>query len=254
MKNNVVIVTGACGGIGRELVLTLLERKYHVIATDQNDDLGYAQDQRVDQSLLYIQSDLNDFSCDRKKLDAFYKAASSFLVEKSLAGIVHNAAYQVVKSFMDLCFDDWSHTFKVNVLAPVLISSVFLDILKASQGSIVHIGSVHSNLTKPGFTAYATSKAALSGLTKAMAVELGGQIRVNAIEPAAILTPMLDAGFEGNPHLKIQLENFHPTGTIGIPKDVANAVLFLLNPANAFLNGCILPLTGGIHSRLHDPA
>jgi NAD(P)-dependent dehydrogenase (short-subunit alcohol dehydrogenase family) len=117
----------------------------------------------------------------------------------------------------------------------------------------VHIGSIHSQLTKPGFTAYATSKAALAGLTRAMAVELGGTVRVNAIQPAAIATPMLEAGFADAPHLKSQLDAFHPTGAIGSPADVARAVLFLLDPVNSFLNGCVLPLGGGIHSRLHDP-
>ena len=86
-----------------------------------------------------------------------------------------------------------------------------------------------------------------------MAVELGGRIRVNAIEPAAISMPMLEDGFENNPNLSTQLEEFYPTGSIGAPKDVANAVLVLLHPINSFLNGCVLPLGGGIHSRLHDP-
>jgi NAD(P)-dependent dehydrogenase (short-subunit alcohol dehydrogenase family) len=250
----VVLVTGACGGIGRTLVQYLLANGYHVIATDKNEELGFTCHKGTSESLIYAQCNLNDLPDDPSKLDGFYKATASFLSGKALIAIIHNAAYQVVKSFSDLTCNDWVDTFRINVLAPVLISNIFLDELIDSQGSIVHIGSIHSNLTKPGFAAYATSKAALSGLTKAMAVELGGLIRVNAIEPAAIATPMLEAGFERSPHLKAQLESFHPTGSIGTPKDVANVVLFLLHPSNSFLNGCILPLSGGIHSRLHDPA
>ena len=87
-----------------------------------------------------------------------------------------------------------------------------------------------------------------------MAVELGGTVRVNAIEPAAIATPLLEAGFADNPDLKAKLDSYHPTSSIGTPADVARAVLFLLDPANTFINGCVLPLGGGIHSRLHDPA
>jgi NAD(P)-dependent dehydrogenase (short-subunit alcohol dehydrogenase family) len=142
----------------------------------------------------------------------------------------------------------------INLLAPVMISRVFLPYISNHGGSILHIGSIHSHLTKPGFTSYATSKAALAGLTRAMAIELGASVRVNAIEPAAISTPMLEAGFADFPELKDKLEKFHPTGSIGSPEDVARAVLFFLDPQNLFLNGCILSLSGGIHNRLHDPA
>ena len=168
--------------------------------------------------------------------------------------VVHNAAVQRLGPFEQLRLPDWQHTLDVNLTAPVAISRALLPQLKRQRGSIVHIGSIHSQLTKPGFTAYATSKAALAGLTRAMAVELGGSVRVNAIEPAAIATPMLEAGFAKNPDLRAQLDEFHPIGSIGSPDDVARTVLFLLDPANSFLNGCVLALGGGIHSRLHDPS
>jgi NAD(P)-dependent dehydrogenase (short-subunit alcohol dehydrogenase family) len=171
-----------------------------------------------------------------------------------LHAVVHNAAWQQLGEFSHLTHEDWQRTLTVNLLAPVAISRILLPQLVAQRGSIVHIGSIHSHLTKPGFTAYATSKAALAGLTRAMAVELGTRVRVNAIEPAAVTTPMLEAGFAQAPELKARLEAFHPTGAIGTPADVARAVLFLLDPVNIFLNGCVLPLGGGIHSRLHDPA
>lgn len=170
------------------------------------------------------------------------------------SAIVHNAALQRLGLFSQLSAFDWLDTLAVNLIAPVAISRALLPQLKSHRGSIVHIGSIHSHLTKPGFTAYATSKAALAGLTRAMAVELGGLVRVNAIEPAAIATPMLEAGFAATPDLKAQLQAFHPTGSIGSPADVGRAVLFLLDPSNSFVNGCVLPLGGGIHCRLHDPA
>ena len=175
-------------------------------------------------------------------------------MKKPLRALIHNAATQRLAPFSELSAQDWLESLIVNTIAPALISREFLAELIHQSGSIVHIGSVHSQLTKPGFTAYATSKAALAGLTRAMAVELGAKIRVNAIEPAAIATPMLDAGFADAQHLKAGLEACHPTASIGTPSDVARAVMFLLDPANSFLNGCVLPLGGGIHHRLHDPA
>jgi NAD(P)-dependent dehydrogenase (short-subunit alcohol dehydrogenase family) len=181
--------------------------------------------------------------------EAVGKASEHF----PLQAVVHNAAVQRLAPFTNLSDEDWHTTLAINVLAPVVISRALLPLLEAHQGAIVHIGSIHSQLTKPDFTAYATSKAALAGLTRAMAVELGARVRVNAVDPAAIKTPMLEAGFAADPEQLAQLGHCHPTGAIGCAADVARAVLFLIDPANSFVNGCILPLGGGIHNRLHDP-
>src|SRR3546814_5507046 len=102
---------------------------------------------------------------------------------------------------------------------------------------VLNIRSIHARLTKPGFAAYATSKAALSGLTRAMAVELGSRVRVNAIEPAAIATPMLRAGFADNENGYRQLNDLHPSGNIGSPDELAQLARLLIASDNNFLNG-----------------
>ena len=86
-----------------------------------------------------------------------------------------------------------------------------------------------------------------------MSVELGSRIRINAIEPAAIETEMLKKGFKDSPSNIKKLSDYHPTGFIGKPQDVSQAVLFLLDPLNKFLNGSIINLSGGINHCLHDP-
>ena len=251
--NRSVLITGAAGGIGQGLVEALQSSGWRVIATDHGDTSTNGRSRPAAQG--WIHQDLAQLTADEQALQAFAtRVEEAATPEAPLQTIVHNAAVQRLGSFEALSQHDWTHTLAVNLLAPVAISRALLPQLKRQRGSIVHIGSIHSQLTKPGFTAYATSKAALAGLTRAMAVELGGAVRVNAIEPAAIATPMLDAGFADSPDLKAELEACHPTASIGTPADVARAVLFLLDPANRFLNGCVLPLGGGIHSRLHDPA
>jgi len=246
------LVTGAAGGIGVKLVDALAAEGWGVLGSDHPASVPASS--TLQRCLAWIPADLVALSQDANQLEAFEAAVLSATEGSDVMAIVHNAALQRLGTFEQLSTTEWNETMAVNLMAPVRISSSLLPQLQRQRGSIVHIGSIHSHLTKPGFTAYATSKAALAGLTRAMAVELGGSVRVNAIEPAAIATPMLDAGFAQSPDLKTQLEGFHPTGALGSPADVARAVLFLLDPANSFLNGCVLPLGGGIHSRLHDPA
>ncbi|TVS04608.1 MAG: SDR family oxidoreductase [Cyanobium sp. PLM2.Bin73] len=250
--NGSILITGAAGGIGSALVEVLAAAGWAVLGSDHPDACPSAA--AVERCLAWVPAELTAISSQPAGLELFKSAVLSTTEHSPLMHVVHNAALQRLGAFAELSAGDWHETMAVNLLAPVAISRALLPQLQQHHGSIVHIGSIHSQLTKPGFTAYATSKAALAGLTRAMAVELGGRVRVNAIEPAAIATPMLEAGFAQSPELKAQLEQHHPTGSIGTPADVARAVLFLLDPANTFLNGCVLPLGGGIHSRLHDPA
>lgn len=247
-----VLITGAAGGIGSGLVDALAAAGWGVVGSDHPDVVPSAATRQ--RCLAWIPADLAALSRNETLLEEFKSAVLSATEQCPFLSLVHNAAVQRLGCFEQLATVDWYETMATNVLAPVVINRALLPQLQRHQGSIVHIGSIHSQLTKPGFTAYATSKAALAGLTRAMAVELGGAVRVNAIEPAAIATPMLEAGFAQSPELKAQLEAFHPSGSIGSPADVARSVLFLLDPANTFVNGCVLPLGGGIHSRLHDPA
>lgn len=252
ISGNSVLVTGAAGGIGAALVKALAEEGWNVIGTDHPSI--NPEDNTFKYCHSWIPADLKMLTDEPEQLVAFKTSVCSAEDCKPLSAIVHNAALQHLNGFEQLSADDWYNTLAVNLIAPIIINKEFIPKLKQQRGSIVHVGSIHSQLTKPGFTAYATSKAALAGLTKAMAVELGRSIRVNSVEPAAIATPMLEAGFSQNPDLRAQLEAIHPTGSIGSPDDVARSVLFLLNPLNSFLNGCVLPLGGGIHSRLHDPS
>ena len=168
--------------------------------------------------------------------------------------LINNAATQIVAPVEQLTTDDWHTTLDVNLISPFLLTQALLSELQKAQGSIINIASIHARLTKPHFAAYATSKAALVGLTRSLAVELGGRVRVNAICPAAIATSMLEAGFEANPHGLAKLASHHPSGCIGTTEDVARAALFLAEAEGAFLIGDVLGLDGGIASRLHDPA
>jgi NAD(P)-dependent dehydrogenase (short-subunit alcohol dehydrogenase family) len=242
-----VIITGALGGIGSALCEEFHSHGFHVFALDKKEGQVAAH--------TFLCADIRDFVADPAKREGLIAPIRAELVDKNLAlrGIVNNAATQILGGIDRLTFEDWKDTLQTNLLAPFFLVQSLLPELESAAGSVVNISSIHEKLTKPGFVAYATSKSALSGLTRAMAVDLGGRVRVNAICPAAIHTPMLAAGFAERPDAFAALHDAHPTGRIGTPEEVAHLARYLIAEAPAFLNGSCLGLDGGIAGRLHDP-
>ena len=239
----VALITGAAGGVGRAMVTTFEAAGWQVVSTDLQPLA------RAGHLVLDIAACTDPTLGDHQRSMAALRAATG----GRLKALVANAAHQVVKPSDTLTAADWQQTLGVNLLSPFWLAMAFKTELAANQGSFLAISSIHAQLTKPGFVAYATSKAALSGLVRALAVELGSQVRCNAICPAAIATPMLVAGFEGQPEALAALRAFHPVGRLGQPDEVAQAALYACSDGAGFLNGACLDLSGGISARLHDP-
>lgn len=245
MKKKSVLVTGSNGGIGQALCKHFAGAGWGVIATDLHEKPHFPVDQ-------YICLDLACFAVD-KKFRRRIELELSDLFSAGLNCLINNGAYQVVAPLNELTAEDWHRSINVNVTAPFFLVKALLESLKLSKGNVINISSVHARLTKPNFGAYATSKAALEGLTRSLGVELGKNVRINAIAPAAIGTSMLEAGFERAPEVFDKLVSCHPSGCLGTPQDIAALALFIADDRNGFLNGSILGIDGGIGSRLHDP-
>ena len=239
-----VLITGVKGGIGLAIAKAFREANYYVYGMDKEEQ-GYGE--HVDR---YIPFDLHQFVRDVE-----YRIKASEELEKlvpALNVLINNAAVQRLDRLENIKLDDWQETLNVNLTGPMLLSKLFLKRLEAAKGSIINIGSVHQLATKPGFLTYATSKHALIGLTKTMAVDLEGRVRVNAISPAAIDTPMLRAGFDNDEAAIRELKRIHPVKRIGTPEDVARLALFLASENQGFLHGANILLDGGISSVLKD--
>lgn len=241
------LITGSAGGIGLALVRTFLDAGYRVIATDicdQPQDLP---------CLHYLQADLERVADDETYACEILAGVRDALQGAGLSVLINNAAVQILGGADGLTRADWRKTLDVNLLAPFLLTQALLPELEMAKGSVVNIGSIHARLTKKDFVAYATSKAALAGMTRALAVDLGSRVRINAIEPAAIETAMLKAGFLGKQELFSQLEGCHPQQRIGEPEEVARLALAITEGGMAFLHGACIGLDGGIAGRLYDP-
>lgn len=243
-----VIVTGVAGGIGQALVKCFAEAGYSVIGTDKTDvPTNFA-------GLHYIRANLQQSVTDPEYASGVFERIRAYLSGQPLRALINNAAVQILGPMDNLTRENWSTTLDVNLLAPFFWAQVFLPELEACYGTVLNISSIHARLTKSNFIAYATSKAALSGLTRAMAVELGHRIRINAIEPAAIDTEMLRAGFALDPGGLEKLANHHPARAIGTPSGVAQLARRMVEMQDVFANGMVAQYDGGISFRLHDPS
>lgn len=240
-----VLISGACGGIGSALCEVFAEADYRVIGIDLASPYGFAHDV---------------ITCDIRTIAKFRHSADDLrlkVLERTngrLDALINNAALQIVKPCSELTRDDWADTLDTNLLAPFWLSRLFLPELQSIRGSIVNIGSIHAKLTKRSFIAYATSKGALETMTRAMALDLAPDVRVNAVAPAATDTPMLQAGFTGQPERFAELERYHPLGRIATPEEVARVALFLAGSQTGFMTGTTVNVDGGISGCLSDPS
>lgn len=246
-KEKFALVTGANGGIGQALCKTFKDEGYEVIATDLQDkpaeSLTFSQ---------YVSIDLNKLVENEVYATAKASEIKSFLPNDELNALINNAAIQILGGVDSLTRSDWNQTLNVNLQAPFLLAQAFISELEACKGAVVNISSIHAKLTKKNFVAYATSKAALSGMTKAMAVDFGSRVRANAIEPAAVETDMLLDGFKGDRSKIDALRFLHPVNQIGTPSNIARVAVFLSGESAHFINGSCFDVSGGIHAKLND--
>ncbi|MFS0901227.1 SDR family NAD(P)-dependent oxidoreductase [Mycolicibacterium litorale] len=234
-----VIITGAAGGIGSALCERVRKDGYIAIGIDRNP---------ANEADVNVQMDLRE---SRRLADLGRELAERYEVK----AVVHNAASQPIAAAGETSLKDWSDTLQVNVIAIDALTSGTHTSLRANDGSIVVIGSVHGRATTRGINAYATTKAALEGWVRSAALDLGPGIRVNAVAPGAIDTAKLRDGFarwgkESAEERRATLRARTALGRIGDPSDVAGAVSFLIGEDARFMTGSVLIVDGGATARL----
>lgn len=246
-KQDWAVITGAAGGVGRALCEAFTAAGFGVVAVDKLDSANAIADTR-------LKIDIADMSTSESACRSIGDAIRGALPGDKLAVLINNAAVQICGRIDDLSVDQWQETMRVNVLGPALLSRELKKPLVQGNGSIINISSIHATQTKKGFMAYAASKSALVGLTRALNVDMGNQVRVNSISPAATATEMLIKGFENEPEKLEELGLFHPIGRIAEPFEVAKVALFLASKDASFISGADIMVDGGISGCLSDPA
>ncbi|WP_335918102.1 SDR family oxidoreductase [Shewanella algae] len=247
-KQKWALITGALGGIGKALTKEFVTAGYHVIATDiKNDEVNTP-------NVYFLPLDLEKFVFEEVFAAEFYNKVNILTNNVGINCLINNAATQILADVRDVTRQQWNMSLNVNLSAPFFLSQLFFEDLKNNGGSIVNISSIHATQTKKQFVPYATTKAALSALTRNMVLDLGREVRINAIEPAAIATEMLKAGFADKDEFYKQLEDFHPMGRVGTPEEIAKLALFLCSDDAGFIQGACISASGGIQGCLSDPS
>ncbi len=244
----VALVTGAAGGIGSAAVGTFAKDGWEILC--------------VDKSPIEAADAGHTFCIDLAGIEEIQGLCAEIRGRYSrLDVIVNNAAVQIVKPLPETSPAEWDHVMAVNVRSAYLIVAGLLPLLQAAKGAVVNVASIHALVTSAGMAAYVASKGALVSLTRAMALEFGGQgIRVNAVLPGAIDTPMLAAGLQRAQFSQPRTTGISPMeslaarhvlGCVGKPEDVAEAIYFLADRnRSSFITGQTLIVDGGAAARL----
>jgi len=244
-----MLITGAAGGIGRATVGLFAEKGWRVIGVDrQSYGKGFPEDG------LFIRADISE----PDSLASIFDHAYGFT--DTLDVLINNAAYQITKPLLDTTVEEWDAVMASNLRSVFLSAKLAFPLLEAGRGgAIVNVSSVHAVATSKNISAYAASKGGLLALTRAMAIEFAPTaIRVNAILPGAVDTPMLRAGLSrdhaGGGSIDQRLENLAlntVSGKVGMPVEIAKAIFFLADDEqSSFMTGQALIVDGGATARL----
>jgi NAD(P)-dependent dehydrogenase (short-subunit alcohol dehydrogenase family) len=248
MKNKTVLITGAAGGIGRATVALFAEKSWRVVGVDRSPfGDGFPKNG------LFIQSDI----ARPEDMHDIFEQTRAFT--DSLDVLVNNAAYQIAKPLIETTVEEWDLVMASNLRSVFLSAKLAHSLLKMHGAAIVNVSSVHAIQTSANIAAYAASKGGLLALTRAMAIEFApDNIRVNAILPGAVDTPMLRAGLGrghvGHGDMQERLDNLARktvNGRVGTPEEIAHAIYFLAdNEQSSFMTGQALVIDGGATARL----
>lgn len=242
VERKTVILTGASKGIGHATVRRFMAENWRVISCSREDVPAHCR--RNSAWIHHIPTDL----FDPDSTDSFIRTANEILGDGPLHALINNAGVSPKSAFKERLgvlngpIEGWKRVFELNFFAPLKLARGFGAALHRGRGAIVNITSIAGHYVHPfAGSAYSTSKAALSGLTREMAVEFAQLgVRVNAVAPGEIKTEMISAEYEA-------LIPRIPLNRMGTTDDVAATVFQLCSDDFAYVTGTEVFVTGGQH-------
>jgi len=251
LKDRIVVVTGAGSGIGRACAIESAKEGALVLVADINPE-------GADETVRQIVADEGKavvFITDVSKPESV-KQLVDFTIKSftKIDALINNAAIQVNKTIEDITFEEWNMQMSINVGGIFLCSKYFLPYLRVTKGSIVNMSSVNGFFVEPMCAGYCTTKAAIIGLTKAMAIDHGHEgVRVNCICPGYIDAGLAEGYFQSQAdpaQARVDAGKLHALWRIGKPEEVARVAVFLSSDDASFMTGSSVVVDGGFGSGL----
>jgi NAD(P)-dependent dehydrogenase (short-subunit alcohol dehydrogenase family) len=239
LEGRAAIVTGAAGGVGREVVATLRRAGASVVA----EDIDPAVEELAEDGVATLVGDVAEAATAERAVEL---ARSRF---GSVDVLVNNAAVYLVASILDTEEDDWDRVVRVNLRGVYVHARAALPALIAARGTMVNVASVSGVAGQRDQAAYAATKGAIVQLTRQLAIQHGPDgVRVNAVGPGAIETGFvarsLGLPVEGAT-IPEEIVAGHPLGRVAHPREIAEVIAFLASPLSGVMTGSVVMADGG---------
>lgn len=241
LTGRVALVTGACGGIGREVAASLCRSDATVFLVDlAHEALRQLSQEIGSDRTAWLAGNVESAKSARKAAERCIKAFGKIDILVNVAGI-----FGKVQRTHTMPEEDWDRVIDINLKGTFLFcQAVLASMLKNHYGRIVNISSGIAKRGYAGAVPYSASKAGIIGLSRALALEVAPHgITVNVVAPGVVDTPLPRSVSSDEELAKRALSN--PVGRIGLPTDVANAVFFFLREESAYVNGQVMYVNGG---------
>lgn len=245
LKDKVIFLTGGTEGIGWECAKSYLRQGAKlIIISNSAESIAQASEQIAQANVRYIQADVANY------LDV-ESAMQMGLAQFGRIDVIHNNAgiASPSKTLDDTTDEEWERLFQVNVKGIFNTTRAGIEALKKSKGNILNTSSLVADIGQEIHAAYSATKGAVNSLTKSMALDYAPfGIRVNAVSPAGVWTPMLRKWSQEQPNsadIEAYLDGIHTLGYCPEGDVIADACLFLISEQARFITGCILPISGG---------
>ncbi|MGH9589510.1 MAG: SDR family NAD(P)-dependent oxidoreductase [Terracidiphilus sp.] len=241
LAGELAIVTGGGTGLGFAMASCLAASGAHVVIAGRRVALLEEATRKLGDRVFSVQYDVTDFAAAQDfiaNVEEHYGAPSI---------LINNAGIHVKKSVEDHTQEDFHGVLATHVEGAFALTRAVVPAMKrAGHGSILFMASMSSILGMPGIVAYSAAKSAYLGMVRSLAAELGASnIRVNAIAPGWIETPMLHQALDGDLKRRQKILDRTPEQRFGSPEDTGWAAVYLCSPAASFINGVLLPVDGG---------